>query len=156
MLEQAAKNCKQRGLQSVRLLGAEGLDTLDLNSFDLVHSFIVFQHIPVREGERLLRKLVDLIAVGGIGVIHLTFSDIRSAVRRAIFAVRVRSNLIHGVFNLAGGRSFSWPLMEMNSYSMNRVFDILFAAGCSKLYVELEHHGGDRGAILYFEKRKGS
>lgn len=154
MLEEAANNCRERGLEAVHLLGREELGRLDSNSFDLVHSYIVFQHIPVAEGERLLRILVDLIATGGIGVIHLTFSDVRSATRRAILALRVRSNVMHGLFNLAQGKSFSWPLMQMNSYSISRVFDILFAARCSNLHVEFEDHGGFRSAILYFEKKK--
>jgi SAM-dependent methyltransferase len=153
MLKQAADNCRERGLNAVRLLGPEELDRLDPNSFDLVHSYIVFQHVPVTEGERLLRKLVGLIAIGGIGVIHLTYSDVRSAPRRAILALRTRSNLMHGLFNLAQGRPFSWPLMQMNSYSMNRVFDILFAARCSNLHIEFVDHGGFRGAILFFEKK---
>jgi SAM-dependent methyltransferase len=154
MLEQAANNCKERGFQAVRLLGKGELDRLDPNSFELVHSYIVFQHIPVVEGERLLRKLVNLIAIGGIGVIHLTFSDVRSAGDRAVLALRGRSKLMHGLFNLAQGRSFSWPLMQMNSYSINRVFDILFASCCSNLHVEFEDHGGFRSAILYFEKNE--
>ena len=154
MLEQAANNCRERGLKSVDLLDRSDLDRLAPNSFDLVHSYIVFQHIPPSEGERLLRKLLDLIAIGGIGVIHLTFSNVKSATRRAISALRVRSNLMHGLFNLAQGRSFSWPLMQMNSYSMNRVFDILFASRCSDLHVEIQDHRGIRGAILYFEKNE--
>jgi SAM-dependent methyltransferase len=154
MLEQAANNCRERGLKTVRLLGSEELDQLDSNSFGLVHSYIVFQHIPVREGERILQKLVDLIAIGGFGVIHLTFSDVRSATRRAVLALRTRSNLMHGLFNLAQSRPFSWPLMQMNSYSMNRVFDILSASRFPNSYVELENHGGFRSAILYFEKKE--
>jgi SAM-dependent methyltransferase len=154
MLEQAVNNCRERGLKSVELLDRADLDRLGPNSFDLVHSYIVFQHIPVSEGERLLRKLLDLIAIGGIGVIHLPFSNVKSATRRAISALRARSNLMHGLFNLTQGRSFSWPLMQMNGYSMNRVFDILFASRCSDLHVEFVDDQGIRGAILYFEKNE--
>jgi SAM-dependent methyltransferase len=154
MLEEAAHNCQERGLEGVRLLHADELDRLDPNSFDLVHSYIVFQHIPIQKGERLLRKLISLIAIGGIGVIHLTYSDVRSAIRRGVFAVRVRSNLMHGLFNLAQGRSYSWPLMLMNRYSMNRVFDILMDSHCASMHVQFEDHGGIRGAVLYFERTK--
>src|SRR4051812_36791603 len=94
MLEQAAKNCAERGATEVRLLPASELESLPPNRFDLVHSYIVFQHIPVAEGEPLLRRLIGLIAVGGIGVIHLTFSDVRPSLRRAVLAIRVRSNFM--------------------------------------------------------------
>lgn len=152
MLEQAAKNCEDRGLQGVRLLPASQLQMLVPNSFDLVHSYIVFQHIPVAEGEQLLQRLIGLTAVGGIGVIHLTFSDVRGLLRRVVFGVRVRSNLMHRLFNLVQGKPVSWPLMQMNRYSMNRVFNLLIDCHCGNLHIEFEDHGGFRGAILYFEK----
>ena len=49
-----------------------GLDTLAPASFDLIHSYLVFQHIAVSRGELILRKLISLIAKGGMGTIHLT------------------------------------------------------------------------------------
>jgi SAM-dependent methyltransferase len=153
MLQEAAKNCRERGDAGARLLRSDELDQLEADSFDLIHSYIVFQHIPVAEGERLLRNLIRLMAVGGVGVIHLVFSDARSALRRAVLAVRSRSKLMHGFFNLAQGKPFSWPLMQMNTYSMNRVFDLLVDSHCANLHAEFEDHGGFRGAILYFEKR---
>ncbi|HEV2135461.1 MAG TPA: class I SAM-dependent methyltransferase [Terracidiphilus sp.] len=156
MLEQAANNCRERAVNTVQLLPGEELDRLLPNSFDLVHSYIVFQHIPVAKGEFLLRKLINLIAIGGIGVIHLPFSDPRPALRRAVSALRARSNLLHGFINLAQGKSFSWPMVQMNCYSMNRVFDILTSSCCSNLFIEFEDHGEIQSAILYFEKKSAA
>jgi len=152
MLSQAKENCEQYGVSWVRLLPAHELDSLEPASFDLVHSFIVFQHIPVSHGERLFRKLISLLAENGVGAVHITFSDVRSALRRAELAVRVRSLLMHGLLNRVQGRPFSWPRMQMNSYSMNRLFNILIDARCSNLHVEFSDHGGFRGAMLYFQK----
>ena len=42
MLKQAADNCKERGVEGVRLSGPEELDRLSPNSFELVHSYVVF------------------------------------------------------------------------------------------------------------------
>ncbi len=156
MLAQAKETCERNGINSVRLLAVHELDSLPPSSFDLVHSFIVFQHISVLHGERLLRKLIGLIAEGGVGAIHLTFSDRRSPLRRAALAVRVRSRLMHGLFNRIQGKPFSWPLMQMNSYSMNRIFNILIDSHCLNLHTEFTHHGGFRGAMLYFEKKAAS
>lgn len=154
MLSQAKENCEQYGVSWVRLLQAHELDSLEPASFDLVHSFIVFQHIPVSQGERLFRKLIGLIAENGVGAVHITFSDVRSAIRRAQLAVRARSLLMHGLFNKREGRPFSWPRMPMNSYSMNHLFNILIDARCSNLHVEFSDHGGFRGAMLYFQKSR--
>ena len=98
------------------------LKPLALSSFDLVHSFIVFQHIPIARGEVILRELIDLIADGGVGAIHFTFSDPRSALRRILKASCPRARLMDGLLNLIQHRPFSSPRMQVNSYSMNRIF----------------------------------
>jgi hypothetical protein len=58
--------------------------------------------------------------------------------------------------NVAQGKPFSTPLMQMNSYSLDRIFDILIADGCSSLHVELTNHGGFHGAMLYFQRHSGA
>lgn len=156
MLARARENCEKRAARAVRLLHLDELDSLDACSFDLVHSLAVFQHIPVARGERLLQKLIALIAEGGVGAINFSFSDTRSLFRRLGRAMRARSGLVHGMFNKIQGRPFSWPMMQMNNYSMSRIFGILMDSHCTNLYVEFSEHGGFRGAMLYFEKSGGS
>jgi SAM-dependent methyltransferase len=152
MLELARENCEKYGAVSARLLHFDELDSLEPASFDLINSFLVFQHIPVARGELILRRLIDLIAEGGVGAIHLTyltFCDTHSALRRGLTRLRQRVRLVHGLLNLIRHRPFSTPLMQMNSYSMNRIFDILIDAHCSNLHVELLDHGSP---MLYFGK----
>jgi hypothetical protein len=152
MLEQARQNCKKFGAASACLLHVDELDSLAPESFDLVHSYIVFQHIPVARGELILRKLIALIAEGGVGAIHLTYYANQSVLRRGARALRQRVYLVHGLLNLAQRRPFSSPRMQMNSYSMNRIFEILIDAHCSNLRVDFSDHLDFHGAMLYFEK----
>jgi SAM-dependent methyltransferase len=152
MLAQARENCKKFAVTSARLLDVDEFDSLEPCSFDLVHSFIVFQHIPVVRGELILKKLITLIAEGGIGAIHLTYSNPQPALRRAVVALRHRVKLAHSLLNVVQRRPFSNPRMQMNSYSMNRILDILMNGHCSNLRVEFSDHGGYHGAMLYFEK----
>jgi SAM-dependent methyltransferase len=156
MLEQARNNCKRLGIASTRLLHVDEMETLAPASLDLIHSFIVFQHIPTVRGEFILRKLLALLAEGGVGAIHMTYADPRSALRRGISALRLRIGPVHGLLNLARHRPYTTPLMQMNSYSMNRIFDILYSSHCSNLHVEFTNHYGHHGAMLYFEKRPSS
>jgi SAM-dependent methyltransferase len=161
MLECARENCNKFGAGSAHLLHTDEVELLKPATFDLVHSFIVFQHIPTDRGDLILRKLITLLAEGGVGAIHLTYSnprsESRSPIRRGIKALlkRVgfqRLGLVHGLLNLREHRRFSAPRMEVNSYSMNRIFNILFDAHCSDLHIEFSDHGGIRGAMLYFVK----
>ncbi len=152
MLELARANCTRLHATSARLLHVSELDTVAPGTMDLVHSFIVFQHIPVARGELMFRRLIALIAEGGVGAIHLTYADSRPPFRRGVAALRRRVNLVHGLINLAQGQSYSAPLMQMNMYSLSRVFNILIDEHCSNLHVEFSEHRAYRGAMLYFEK----
>jgi SAM-dependent methyltransferase len=155
MLEQARENCARYGASSVRLLHFDELDSLEPASFDLVHSFIVFQHIPVARGELILRRLANLVAEGGVGAIHFSYCNTNpsSVLRSSLKALRQRVGLVNGFANIVRRRPFFEPQMQMNSYSINRIFDILIDAHCSNVHVEFSNHGGFHGAMLYFEKR---
>jgi 2-polyprenyl-3-methyl-5-hydroxy-6-metoxy-1,4-benzoquinol methylase len=152
MLAEASHNCNRFGVTSARLIDVDEFDSLKPRSFDLVHSFIVFQHIPVPRGEVILRKLISLLSEGGIGAIHYTFSYTRSTLRQAVRALRQRVNVVHGLLNLVKRRPFSTPMMQMNNYSMNHIFDILMSAQCSLMHVDFSDHSGHHGAMLYFRK----
>ena len=152
MLMHARENCEKFGAASASLLHVDALKSLAPASFDLVHSFIVFQHIPAARGELILRKLIGLIAEGGVGAVHFTFCDTRSVLRRTLKALRPQTHLVDGLLNLAQRRPFQSPRMQMNNYSMNRIFAILCDARCSNLHVEFSDHDGMKGAMIYFEK----
>jgi SAM-dependent methyltransferase len=153
MLAHARDNCERYALHPVRLLHADDLSSLASASFDLVHSFIVFQHIPVARGERILSRLIALIANGGLGALHFTFRDIGTPFERNLLNLRQRIPLVHGIINLARGRQFDHGIGGlMNCYSMSRIFEILVNSGCSNLHVELSSPSRILGAMLYFEK----
>jgi len=152
MLVQARENCRKRGVDSATYLLTDQMDSLVQGSFDLIHSFIVFQHIPVAHGETIVRRLIGLLADGGVGALHFTYADTRTPIRRALKAVRKRIGLVHGLLNLLQGQPASTPPMQMNSYSIHRIFDILIDGHCSNVHIEFSRHGAMRGAMIYFEK----
>jgi SAM-dependent methyltransferase len=154
MLDQAKRNCEKYGATSASLLLVDEMDSLEPASFGLVHSYIVFQHIPVARGEIILNRLITLIKDGGVGAIHLTYSypGRQSLFRRFASALIQRVGFLRGFRNLTRHMPFSSPSMQMNKYSMNRILDILIDQHCSNLHVEFSNHGGCRGTMLYFEK----
>jgi cyclopropane fatty-acyl-phospholipid synthase-like methyltransferase len=77
MLREARKNCNKRGLRNVHLKPSDDeLSTL-AGTFDLIHSCIVFQHIPMERGRAILSKLLRHVHPGGMGAIQLTYSKTR-------------------------------------------------------------------------------
>lgn len=73
MLDLAEAYARDQGLGNVRLV--ESLDDLSPDErFDLVHSFIVLQHIPQPRGLAFLNRLIDLTALNGVFALHVTFA----------------------------------------------------------------------------------
>ena len=58
MLREARDNCEHQGISNIRLIKADSSDCATLGPVDLVHSFIVFQHISPRWGEAIFRRLI--------------------------------------------------------------------------------------------------
>jgi ubiquinone/menaquinone biosynthesis C-methylase UbiE len=130
MLREAERNASCMGVTNVDWVAADGLAGLS-GRYDLAHSFLVFQHIPVREGERILSTLARGLRPGGVGVIHLTLRP--SHPLAGIFHWTMKSvPFAYNLFNLARGREWSYPHMQMNAYSLSRVGSVLGNAGITE------------------------
>lgn len=150
MLREAEKNASERGLTNISF--HESIDPLPKASFDLVHSFIVLQHIPPKVGYRLLEQLIELIKPGGTGALHLTFHDNNPFLKRWGLYMRKQIPLFHKACNLLQIRPLNRPHIPMYTYSLSRVFILLEKAGIQDLRVELTDHKPYSGALLSFRR----
>lgn len=152
MLAEAQRNCDAAGARNVDLVrGDDELSALH-GSFDFVHTFIVLQHIPVRRGEGLIRKLAERLRQGGVGMFHFTYESGLRRRSRAVYWARVHVPGVNALLNLVRGRPARAPIMQMNSYSVTRVLDLLSREGCQEVYVRFSDHGGARGVLLFARK----
>lgn len=152
MLAEARKNLDARCVGNVELvLGDDALAAV-AGEFDLVHSFVVFQHVDPARGERLLRALVARLAAEGVGVIQLTYSSDRPLRSRLVAWGRRNLPLFHGLWNWRHGKRWDSPWMQMNRYDLNRVLRILQDLGCHRVELRFTEHFGHRGVVLFFEK----
>jgi 2-polyprenyl-3-methyl-5-hydroxy-6-metoxy-1,4-benzoquinol methylase len=133
MLREADRNARSMGVSNVEWVRAERLAELS-GRYDLVQSVLVFQHIPVREGERIFATLLRGLSPGGVGAIHVT---LRAADRlTGLFHWTMKTvPLAHNIFNVARGRAWSYPHMQMNSYSLERLGRLLADAGITQWHV---------------------
>lgn len=144
-LAEARRNCIQRDLGNVYLIQSDDrLSGLE-EQFDLVHSCITLQHINARRGEHLIEQLVQRVAVGGNGVLHLTYNTKDSRL----------TGVLPRVWRFAKGcyRSLYQrrpPHMQMNAYDLNRVFTLIQKAGVKSVVSDFTDHGGQLGVSLYF------
>lgn len=72
MLNEARKNCETQFVSNVSLLKSDDNLLLLNGKYDLIYSFIVFQHIPVKRGVGIFKNLLSRLENGGVCVIHFT------------------------------------------------------------------------------------
>jgi SAM-dependent methyltransferase len=154
MLRIAAENCATAGAENVELVKGDDSLSRVRGQFDLVHSFIVFQHIRPARGEVIFRELIRLLRPGGVGVVHFTYRQARPRLRRIGAWVHKHVPLTHNLLNLATGRPWSWPAIEMNHYSLGSLYATLQRSACEHCYVRFTNHSGHLGALLFFQKQK--
>jgi SAM-dependent methyltransferase len=153
MLEEARKNLLARSIGNARLLESDdGLTRLGEMQFDFVHSVIVFQHIPVRRGMRILERLLYHLKPGGIGVLHFTYHRQASLWRKAGNRLRAGVPFVNGLANLLSGRNFGDPMAQMHLYNPKQLFGTLSGNGVDGFHARMTDHSGYRGIVLSFRK----
>jgi SAM-dependent methyltransferase len=143
MLELCRANCAEHGCGHVELaLSDDDLSRVD-GEFDLVHSYIVLQHIVVPKGLKLIRALMGKTKKGGILAIHVPIHR-RAGIHRKV-SNYLRRNLrpVNHVVNILFGRRGSEPLMQMNVYKIDDI-------------ISLGHELGFLDFFLYFGEPQSS
>jgi SAM-dependent methyltransferase len=153
MLQEARKNCLNQSVSNLELVESD--DTLSGVSgpFDLVHSFLVFQHIPQKRGEKLLIKLIELLSDNGVGAIQFVYHRNDPTLIRIMGILRKKVPLCHNFVNLIYRKPFLDPLMEKNVYDLNRVLAILQGQECGNLHLRFLEEGKIRAVVLFFQKK---
>jgi SAM-dependent methyltransferase len=149
MLQEAQRNCDEHGLSNVRLLSSDDLLSNLTGSFDLIHSCIVFQHIPAERGRSIFSKLLQRIRPGGVGAIHMTYSKARFGANHGLAPARPAPQPPSD----APGKSIAAdvdPEIQMNPYNMNEILFSMQRCGVQKSHIEFSNHGGELGVFLFF------
>lgn len=122
--------------------------------FDLVHSVIVFQHIPIARGMHITEKLLSLLNPGGYAVLHYPFSRDVSIVKKTINWIRHNILGAHPIINFLQGRPAFDPPMQMNCYDLGDLFVLFLKQGMEIIYIENVIHTGYFTVTIYAEKTK--
>lgn len=167
MLEKAREHETLLGLTNVTFaMGDDKLSTVS-GPFDFINTYIVLQHIPPERGERLIRRLLELLRDRGVCALHLTYSNRyywQEGMHRPPLGVRAtfaafRRELMRRLLPKRprpipdqDASLPSEPIMQMNDYSLNRVFHFLQQGGVRRMVVLFTDHAGHYGILLLFHK----
>lgn len=154
MLAEAARNCAQAGVSNVALLGPRAIGK-DWKTFDFIHSYIALQHIPQRQGLRIVRDLLAYLEEGGIGAFHFVYAARRPSWSMGLHWLRKRAPQAHAtMMNVLQRRLPSPPVEQMNTYNLNAIFALLQQNGCHRVAARFTDHDGWLGTLLLFQRRR--
>lgn len=161
MLKEAAANCKKYSCDNVTLLQSnDQLSNVD-GKFDLIHSFIVLQHIPVERGYQLLDHMLDRLNDGGICALHFTYakstddaykngSDQEVGPQAAKHNLSVPGKVLRLIRRLL--TKPGEPEMQMNSYDINHLLAQIQSRGVTDIHTQYTNHQETLGVFLFFKK----
>jgi SAM-dependent methyltransferase len=154
MLSEAESNFNAMGIQNATLLRSDDdLSWGKLQNLDFVHSYIVFQHIPVENGQNLFFRLVDALAPGGIAALHVTLFRPSSPQRRLIQQLRKNFIPLNWLINFLRNQPLDEPMMQMNDYNMSYICHELARRNINDVHLQLvTNEDGHVGAYVFFKK----
>jgi trans-aconitate methyltransferase len=154
MLEEARKNCERQSIGNVAFTtSVDQLRTVASRGYDFVHSYIVFQHIPTRDGMRIFEALLSGLTAGGVLAVHFTVHRETSLMHRAGTWAATHVPLAHRLCQMARGRPSADPPMQMNAYDLSLICATLHRRGVPSAIVQTTDHGGFVGAMVIAKKR---
>jgi SAM-dependent methyltransferase len=149
----AQRHLRERGISNVTL--AATLDELAVapRTMDLVHSVLVLQHLRPRAGLAALATLIELLAPGGCGVVHLYLGRRVPWWRQAVGQARERSRLVNSTVSLLRGDRTTKALpYEMNPYRLFDVFAVLGDGGITDVWCENTVSADSLDTVIYFSR----
>lgn len=149
MLDEARKNCAEMGIANVVLAESDDRLSKVTDSFDLVHSYIVFQHIPPARGREIFKELLLRLQPGGVGAVHFAYSKAHFSGNHGVPPVGWLAAIKAAAKPTADDAD---PEMQMNSYPMTELLFAMQVAGVHRFHAEFTDHGGELGVFLFFQK----
>jgi len=152
-IAEAMRNRDRMGLANLQFSGS--LETLasQQRQFDLVHSYIVFNHIPWPRGKALIGEMFALLRTNGVMAVHVLHRRHAGRFRRAVSWARRNFLPLHWLINLGRGRPVFEPLMQGNEYPLDELLPYLSGLGARNFHVRIEPvPDGDSFAFIFCAK----
>lgn len=153
MLTEARKNATRKGFSNLSFVkGDDRLSRLD-GTFNFIHSIYVFQHIPWSRGRVILQQLLQRLDDKGVISLQFLISNTLSRHQRLRYKMKVHIPMANNIFNLLARKKWDTPMMQLNSYDLNLVLEILRAGACHQLICRYTQESYYKGVIIIAQKR---
>lgn len=159
MLAEARKNCDIMGISNLELHPSDDqLSAIASRKFDFINTYIVLQHISIKQVEMIIPQLLGMLNEDGIAALHMTYGDESFAGNHGVPEKSLRASLrkTYRYFrHLAKNIVYPHkdPRIEMNTHNLNKIFYMIQNSGSDMIHCELTKHGLSHGLMMYFTNR---
>ena len=151
MLRTARLEAESEGVQNIVFCEPDELFA-QTNRFDFLVCYLVLQRMPPRDGLALVRRLIERIVPGGIGVFQFPYRTEASALVSGSRWLREHVPGANAVVNTLRGQAGSQPFTPTHTYRTEDVLKILDATDAPAAYLTLEDHGDVASVIAMTER----
>ncbi len=157
MIAECTANCRKAGVDNVRFARSDDTLSAVAAQFDLVHSYIVLQHIPWRRGRRILQAMADRVRPGGYLVVQILTACTEQPLIRGLVRLRYAIPPLNWLSNLLRSRPLFEPAMQLHVYRLQDVQNDLRERGFGTAVCVDESLGDIRfKSVILYAKRAAS
>ncbi len=154
MLAEARRNADAEGIGNLHLALSDDDLSAAAGLFDFVISSLVLQHIPARRGLPIIARLLERVAPGGVASLQFCIDRHDDAASRLRYWAQCHVPGMHQLFNIARGRPWREPFMQMNAYPFDAVLALIAAADFDIGQIDRIAHGRFMTAQLIMRRRE--
>lgn len=149
MLEVAKEHSIKKGIGNLHLALSDDKLSEVHDSYSLIHSYIVFQHIPENRGNSIILSLAQKVEPNGFLVIHIFTESKANYFVKKLVRLRYALPPAQWVWNLLKKRPLLEPPMQLNCYNANHLEKSLKTLGFDEVkFIKVPSIAGFTGVFL--------
>lgn len=154
MLGESRRNAAKHDYTNLSFVRTDGLLSGIEHGLDLVHSYIVLQHIATNRGMRIISGLADRVANDGFLAIQFYTRGNASWWVRSLVRLRYVFPPAHWLRNLLKGRPFREQAMQLHPYDLAAILRQLRLSGYPEATLYLDSEGRDQFESIFLIARR--
>ena len=152
MIAEAKRNCAKAQISNVTFVESDDHLSRVRDSYDLVHSYIVLQHIAWKRGRIILQALADRVAPGGCLAVQFLIGHEAPTIIRGLVRLRYAFPPANWLRNMLRGRPIFEPAMQLHIYDLDVIKRDLKDRGFTLVH-EKDPWEGTRSVMLYAHRK---
>ncbi len=155
MIDEARAEAARANILNVEFVKSDDELKKATGSYDLVHTYIVLQHIPTVRGMAIISRLLDLVAINGVAMIQVVVQRPRHIRHRLRYFLQHAVPGVRQLYILVSGKRMNAPTMQMNEYGTAEILRLFAAKNFGAILTYPEMNTGILSVRYVARKAKG-